>query len=498
MSASMGSPINWRELPGIRVVVALGPSRIGRALVALIVLLVWLQVIVMFRPDLQRPADIGSDTSNYLAAGMRLAHGHDLYGLSPGDRPVPVDNPPFFSVPLLSPPPIAVLWRWLSILPHPVVTTGWWLGGVVLSTLVGGLLVLRVPWPGLLAVAASSFGLATVAWSGNLNAYILPGMALIWWLSESRTAARGWALAGGIAMLAAAVKLTPVFLVWWLICRRGRSPMLGAASTAAAVMLISVATSGLGPFLGYLTVARATAATGATPLSVPGILESLGLGARLSSLGPIVVAVVVMIAVFALRSRPRASFAVAVIGVVFASPVVRVESLALLLAALSPWVLAGGVVDRRRTPIRMSTHQRLGGPIAWAGAGAIGVVVGGVALLAPQVGTSSVVIVNDSPSAIIVRFVHVRSGGTFGFEVPAQMAAGGWRLITGGFEGVVVVLDEHCRTISRLVPGRSIGTMTVSRADAIHVDDRPGTASEPGLLPFTSRCANEVDPSKAY
>ena len=498
MSASTGSPINWRRLPGIRVIAALGPSRIARVLVAFIVLLVWLQLIVMFRPDLQRPADIGSDTSNYLAAGMRLAQGHGLYGLSPGDRPVPVDNPPFFSVPLLSPPPIAVIWRWLSVLPHPVVTTGWWLGGVVLSTLVGGLMVLRVPWLGLPAVAASSFGLATVAWSGNLNAYILPGMVLIWWLSESRTAARGWALAGGIAMLAAAVKLTPVFLVWWLVCRRGRSPILGASLTAAAVILISFATSGLAPFLGYLTVARATAATGATPLSLPGVLEALGLGTRLSSLGPIVVAVVVMIAVFALRSRPRASFAVAVIGVVFASPVVRVESLALVLAACSPWVLADAVVDHQRVPIQESTHQRLGGPIAWAGAGAIGVIVGGVALLAPQVGTSAAVIVNDSPSAVIVRFVHASSGGTFGFVVPAQTAARGWKLIAGGFEGVVVVLDEHCRIIGKLIPDRSVGTLTVTRTEAIKENDRPETASEPGLLPFTSRCADEVDPSKAY
>jgi hypothetical protein len=46
----------------------------------------------------------------YLAAGERLNAGHQLYALMPGNRPVDI-HPPFWTVPLLSPPPIAVLFR---------------------------------------------------------------------------------------------------------------------------------------------------------------------------------------------------------------------------------------------------------------------------------------------------------------------------------------------------------------------------------------------------
>ncbi len=55
------------------------------------------------------------DAPTYLAAGERLNAGHNLYALVAGDRPVLLD-PPYWIVPLLSPPPIAVLWRPLALL----------------------------------------------------------------------------------------------------------------------------------------------------------------------------------------------------------------------------------------------------------------------------------------------------------------------------------------------------------------------------------------------
>ena len=51
----------------------------------------------------------------YLAAGERLNAGHNLYAFGAGDRPIILD-PQYWTVPLLSPPPIAVLWRSLALL----------------------------------------------------------------------------------------------------------------------------------------------------------------------------------------------------------------------------------------------------------------------------------------------------------------------------------------------------------------------------------------------
>ena len=61
----------------------------------------------------------------YLAAGERLNAGHPLYALSPGDRPLGM-QPPYWTVPLLSPPPIAVLFRPLAALPNELGGDGWW------------------------------------------------------------------------------------------------------------------------------------------------------------------------------------------------------------------------------------------------------------------------------------------------------------------------------------------------------------------------------------
>src|SRR5439155_1700663 len=68
---------------------------------------VWLAT---FRAFGFAPAVPGSDAWNYLAAGERLNAGHPLYSISPGDRPIQL-LPPYWTVPLLAPPPIAVVWR---------------------------------------------------------------------------------------------------------------------------------------------------------------------------------------------------------------------------------------------------------------------------------------------------------------------------------------------------------------------------------------------------
>ena len=58
---------------------------------------------------------VPGDSFTYLAAGERLNAGHPLYALSPGDRPVEL-HPPYWTVPLLSPPLVAVLARPFALL----------------------------------------------------------------------------------------------------------------------------------------------------------------------------------------------------------------------------------------------------------------------------------------------------------------------------------------------------------------------------------------------
>jgi hypothetical protein len=59
---------------------------------------------------------VPGDAIVYLAGGERLNAGHLLYALSPGDRIVGI-KPPFWTVPILSPPFMAVLFRPLALLP---------------------------------------------------------------------------------------------------------------------------------------------------------------------------------------------------------------------------------------------------------------------------------------------------------------------------------------------------------------------------------------------
>ncbi|MGH2513320.1 MAG: hypothetical protein ACRDGQ_11595, partial [Candidatus Limnocylindrales bacterium] len=87
-------------------------------------------------PGLLHPGALGSDPSNYSAAGLRLNAGHALYGpLLAGDRAVP-GYPELYPAPLLSPPLVAVIWRPLALLPGEVAMTAWWAGGLIIVSLI--------------------------------------------------------------------------------------------------------------------------------------------------------------------------------------------------------------------------------------------------------------------------------------------------------------------------------------------------------------------------
>ena len=172
----------------------------------------------------------GWDAITYLAAGERLNAGHQLYALVPGDRWVWV-NPPFWTVPLLSPPPIAVLWRPLAALPNEWGLGIWWLACAAAIAAVVAMLFRRLP----LATGAMLVAFApSLAWElgvANVNGLLLAGIVGVWLLARSRHNA--WA--GALIGLMFAIKLWPIVLLSFFLAR-GRGRAIGGFLISIAVV----------------------------------------------------------------------------------------------------------------------------------------------------------------------------------------------------------------------------------------------------------------------
>jgi hypothetical protein len=316
---------------------------------ALVLFAVQLVVIIhQVRPDLVNPTDIGTDTSNYFAAGQRLNAGHPLYALSPGDRPVPF-SPPFTTVPLLSPPLLGVIWRPLALLGD-VSMEAWRLAGLVSMVVLTMWLILRgSPIRNTLLVLLFP-ALAMNAWSGNINAFLdvaLVGVALAARGGQSRTA-------GALVAVAAAVKLTPALLIVWFLVRRDWQAVRAFLVTGAALAVVSLVGAGLDNHLAYLQVARDSATVGPTDLSIPGILRNTGAPSALVTASTLLVMAAGIVAVYLLRRRPGAAFIAAIFMVLYSSPVVMLGNYGVLIAALIPFDqptrAAIGESIRRRWP----------------------------------------------------------------------------------------------------------------------------------------------------
>jgi hypothetical protein len=303
------------------------PGRLVRplALAAALGLLLALLVVYFER------GFIPGDAFTYLAAGERLNAGHPLYALSPGDRPVGFE-PPFWTVPLLSPPPVAVLWRPLAALPSEAGIYVWWaaqVGAIVASFLLIarhrpllaalGLLILVVPFTYEIGV-------------GNLNGFVLLGLILTW----RATALRHERAAGAISAVLAAFKVTPVVLGWWLVVSRRWSAVRWFVTAGAVVLVISVLGAGISAHLDYLAIVRDTGTGGTRPLSLAGMARFVGLDPGVAAVLPSVALVAGLIAIWLLRDRPDWGFVVAVATLVFSSPTVNINWFALLFAALAP------------------------------------------------------------------------------------------------------------------------------------------------------------------
>lgn len=252
------------------------------------------------------------DPWNYLAAGERLNAGHPLYALSPGDRPV-ILMPPYWSVPLLAPPPIAAFWRPLALLGDVSMYLWGLVGliGVVVSTVFA---VRRGALP-LIAILAPS--LTQIATSGNFSGFLLPMLIGAWLLRD-----RPW-LVGGLIAAGAAVKLTPAVLVLWLMVT-GRWRAVGATMVVGlAILAVSLIGAGPQAFIDWLA---------AVPTSRPAP-EAL---ATITGLPPIAMAALLAVPVVLFWRRDRWSFGAAVVATALATPALYFTALGLL-AAVPVW-----------------------------------------------------------------------------------------------------------------------------------------------------------------
>jgi hypothetical protein len=280
---------------------------------------------------------IPGDAFNYLAAGERLNAGHQLYALSPGDRWVDI-HPPFWTVPLVSPPPIAVVFRVFALAPDGAGAYLWW--ACQLAALAISLIMLARRLPLATAGAMLVLLIPTVyeIGVGNLNSFLLLGLIATW-----RLATRGnEPAAGAVAAVMTAVKLTPAMMLWWLLVTGRWRAVLAGLATGLVVLAVSVFGAGIDPHLEYLGILSDRAAIGTSPLSLGGMARYVGVPSAIGDLLPSVAVVVGLVAVFLLRKRPAIAFGVAVVTMIYGSPAVSINWYILLYALLAPfaWPLA--------------------------------------------------------------------------------------------------------------------------------------------------------------
>ena len=276
---------------------------------------------------------VPGDAFTYLAAGERLNDGHLLYALSPGDRPVDL-KPPYWTVPLLSPPPIAVLFRPLALIPNDLGPYVWW--AVCIASIVGTTLVMMRRRPILVGVAVFLLSIPLVyeIGVGNLNALLIAGIVGAWYLLVRGRDAPAGALIAGMT----ALKLTPVVLAWWLITQRRWGAFRAFVAAGLVIALVSVLGAGLSAHFEYLGIIRQTSTAGTSDLSLAGMARFIGLDPAIAGLLPMAALVVGFVAIWLLRDRPGLAYAAAVVTMLLGSPVVNINWFTVLLAALAPAV----------------------------------------------------------------------------------------------------------------------------------------------------------------
>lgn len=440
----------WRAL---RLTFGRGLDTLGWALVARVFVAIMLAgaavtVVALMRPDIVGPSDPFTDASNYFAAADRLLNGGSIYSLSPGDRPVPAHNPPYWSVPLLSPPGAAIVWLLLSPLPPGLAMTAWTVAGFVLMYTTVGFVVARAPLKIVLLLLAITYPVAITAWSGNLNTFLYPGFVAIYLLwRRGRTYSVGAPLSGLLAAVCVWVKITPIFLAVWIIATGGRRaaiPMVVGLFLLSGVSLLVVGPS---DNLAFLQIAASTGSASASPWSLVGLVRTLGLSA-LAEYALALASVAAVTLTIALRRKPRSSFVVAVVAATLLTPAMRWEVLSGLMAVAAPWMSETGT-SGSRSPKR--TY------VAWGATVAAGSIAA-VALLTVNVQGTSLQVVNSSDESVIVRMGTIAGSASIGYIIPPKSEGFAFEDQPGRMTGPIVVLRADCEVVASdyLVAARDV------------------------------------------
>jgi hypothetical protein len=133
--------------------------------------------------------------------------------------------------------------------------------------------------------------------------------------------------------LATVLKLTPAFLVLWLIVTRRWVAVAAAAIAGAVGFAASIIGAGVGAYPDYLRVSGLVARTGGTEASLTSILRAAGASPDMLVFVAPAVGVIGAAAIVLLRNHPRAGWATAIATGVFASPVFNLTNVSLMLAA---------------------------------------------------------------------------------------------------------------------------------------------------------------------
>jgi Glycosyltransferase family 87 len=267
-----------------------------------------------------------TDAFVYYSAGERLNAGHQLYSLQPGDTVIAA-NPPYWTVPLLSPPLVGVLWRPFAALGYTGMLLGWMLTAAAFLAALA-LVARRAPAVTLLIVGALAVPVAWQLMLGNVNGLLALALVMLWrWRDRP-------GCAGTLVALMVAVKVTPVVLAWWLVTTRQWRATGWFLAMSTGLLLVAAVGAGVGTISTYLDVMLHTSTVGTSDLSAAGLLRALGVPAGLAALAPWIVVAAGLGAIWFLRARPRISFAIAVSVLVLGSPVVQQDWFALLIVAL--------------------------------------------------------------------------------------------------------------------------------------------------------------------
>ena len=276
---------------------------------------------------------IPGDATVYLAGGERLNAGHQVYALLPGDREVGI-KPPFWTVPLLSPPLVAVIFRPLALLPDMSGAYVWWAGCLAAFARILFSFTRRQPILTSLAVIVLVVPLTYEIGVGNMNAFLMLGAILAWkWTTEGRDER-----AGAVTALGVVLKVSPILIAWWLVTQRRWRAVRAGLIAGVVFAGISILGAGLDAHFTFIQVTRDTATTGQSELSLAGLTKAIGLAPGIANLLPSAMLLGGVVGVNLLRNRPNWAFALAVATMTLGSPVVNINSYSLLLACITPWI----------------------------------------------------------------------------------------------------------------------------------------------------------------